>query len=71
MLMAGDGVSAEAMGEVWHFFEQQIGYPVTLVRYQDLNRTRLSDFDVAIFPDGNYEIFRPINCKAGYTMAAS
>jgi hypothetical protein len=57
MLIAGNGVSAEAMGEIWHFFEQQIGYPVTLVKYQDLNRARLSDFDVAIFPDGNYEDF--------------
>jgi len=57
MLVTGDGVSAEAMGEVWHFFEQQINYPLSLVRYKDLGRTRLSDFDVAIFPDGNYEDF--------------
>lgn len=57
MLVAGDGVSYEGMGEVWHFFEQQIGYPVTLVRYQDINRTRLADYDVAIFPDGNYQDF--------------
>jgi hypothetical protein len=57
MLMAGDGVSAEAMGEVWHFFEQQIGYPITLVKYKDLGRTRLEDFDVAIFPDGFYQDF--------------
>lgn len=57
MLVTGNDVSAEAMGEIWHFFEQQIGYPVTLVRFQDLNRARLSDFDVAIFPDGNYDNF--------------
>jgi len=57
MLMAGEGVNAEAMGEVWHLFEQQLGYPVTLVKYRDLGRTRLSDFDVVIFPDGNYEDF--------------
>jgi len=55
MLITGDGVSAEAMGEVWHFFEQQINYPVTLVRYRDLNRVRWNDFDVAIFPDGYYD----------------
>ena len=55
MLMAGEGVSSEAMGEVWHFFEQQIGYPVTLVRYRDLGRIKWSDFDVAIFPDGDYD----------------
>ena len=57
MLVSGDGVNSEAMGEIWHFFEQQIDYPVTLVRYQDLNRTRLADFDVAIFPDGSYRDF--------------
>ncbi len=54
MLMAGDGVSSEAMGEVWHFFEQQLGYPVTLIKYSDLGRAKLSDFDIAIFPDGRY-----------------
>jgi hypothetical protein len=57
MLIAGEGVSAEAMGEVWHFFEQQIGYPISLVKYKDLNRVRLENFDVAIFPDGEYEDF--------------
>ena len=57
MLVAGDGVSSEGMGEVWHFFEQQIGYPVTLIKYQDFGRIRLSDFDLAIFPDGNYDDF--------------
>ena len=57
LLVAGDGVNSEAMGEVWQFFEQQIGYPVSLVRYQDLGRTKLGDFDVAIFPDGRYEDF--------------
>lgn len=54
MLVAGDGVSAEAMGEVWHFFEQQIGYPVTVVKYKDLERVRLEDFDVMILADGEY-----------------
>jgi hypothetical protein len=57
MLVSGDAVSAEAMGEIWQFFEQQINYPVTLVRYKDLNRARLSDFDVMIFPNGTYDDF--------------
>ena len=57
MLVSGEGVSANDMGEVWHFFEQQIGYPVSVVRYQDLGRIKLSDFDVAIFPDGRYSNF--------------
>ena len=43
------------MGEIWHFFDQQINYPLTIVKYSDLNRERLSDFDVMIFPDGYYD----------------
>jgi hypothetical protein len=56
-LVAGDGVNSEAMGEVWHFFEQQLNYPITLIRYQDMGRTKLGDFDVFIFPDGRYQDF--------------
>jgi hypothetical protein len=55
ILITGEGSSSEAMGEVWHFFDQQINYPITLVRYRDLNRVRLNDFDVIIFPDGYYD----------------
>lgn len=52
LLVAGEGVS-HSTGEVWHLFEQEIGYPVTLVRLQDLNRIKWSDFDIAILPDGS------------------
>jgi len=57
MLVTGDGTNSEAMGEIWHFFEQQIGYPVTLIKYSDIGRVKLSDFDIAIFPDGRYGDF--------------
>jgi hypothetical protein len=57
MLVTGDGVSSEKMGEVWQFFDQQLMYPITLVRYRDMERTKLGDFDVIIFPDGNYPDF--------------
>jgi zinc carboxypeptidase len=55
LLVSGDGVSAEAMGEIWFYFEKEINYPVTLVRYRDLSRIRWADFDVAIFPNGYYD----------------
>ncbi len=57
LLLSNEGTNAEAMGEIWHFFEQQLSYPVTLVRYQDIGRVKLSDFDVLIVPDGNYNDF--------------
>ncbi|MFD0766518.1 M14 family metallopeptidase [Mucilaginibacter lutimaris] len=53
-LVTGDGINSEALGEVWHFFEQQIGYPINLIRYQDVNRIKLADYDVLIMPDGRY-----------------
>ncbi|MBS1532857.1 MAG: zinc carboxypeptidase, partial [Bacteroidetes bacterium] len=55
MLISGEGTSAEAMGEIWFYFEKEIGYPVTLVRYNNLGRIKWSDYDVAIFPDGDYD----------------
>ena len=55
MLVSGHGTSAEAMGEIWHLFEQQINYPVTLTNYNELTHSRLNNFDIIIFPDGNYE----------------
>ncbi|MES2810469.1 MAG: M14 family metallopeptidase [Bacteroidota bacterium] len=57
MLVSGESTSAEAMGEVWHYFEKQIDYPVTLINYENLGRAKLSDFDVVIFPNGNYDGF--------------
>ncbi len=57
MLVSGDGISNEAVGQLWHYFEQQINYPVSIVKYSDLPSIKLTDFDVAIFPDGKYDDF--------------
>jgi hypothetical protein len=53
-VVAGEGISPTAFGEVWHFFEQQIGYPVTVLGVDYLGSVPLSKFDVLILPDGNY-----------------
>jgi len=55
LLISGEGSSSEAMGEIWHFFDQEINFPLTIVKYHDLNRERIGDFDVIIFPDGYYD----------------
>jgi len=53
-LLTGEGIGSLGAGEIWHFFEQQIDYPITLINLTDINRADLSDFDVLIMPDGNY-----------------
>ena len=55
MLVSGESTSSANVGEIWQFFEQQIKYPVTLVNYKDMGGVKLGDFDVIIFPDGNYD----------------
>jgi hypothetical protein len=58
-LVAGEGISPTAFGEIWHFFEQQINYPVTVLGTDYLNRIPLQKFDVLILPDGDYADIYP------------
>lgn len=53
-VLAGPGVDATAFGEVWHFFEQQLGYPVTVLGTDYFSSVPLTRFDVLILPDGSY-----------------
>ncbi|TCZ71375.1 M14 family metallopeptidase [Flaviaesturariibacter aridisoli] len=53
-LIAGEGSNNNAVGEVWHFFEQELDYPVSLINSTDFGRTDWSQFQVVILPNGNY-----------------
>lgn len=54
MAVTGESASSLSFGEVWHFFEQQIKYPLTVIRSEDFSRINLNEFDVIILPDGSY-----------------
>ena len=58
-VVAGPGVDATAFGEVWHYFEQQLGYPLTVLGTDYLSRVSLAKYDVLILPDGNYQDIYP------------
>lgn len=53
-MVTGEGVSSLAAGEVWHFFEQQINYPLTVVDVKQLPNINWKALDVLILPDGTY-----------------
>jgi len=53
-LLTGEGVGSNSAGEIWHFFEQQINYPLTLINANDFGRITWSNYDVIIMPTGNY-----------------
>ncbi|MDR8392881.1 M14 family metallopeptidase [Aliifodinibius sp. S!AR15-10] len=54
-LIAGNGTSANNVGEIWHFFDRQIDYPVTLIDTDYFSGVNLNRYDVLILPDGSYE----------------
>jgi hypothetical protein len=45
------------VGEVWHFFEQQLAYPVTVVNERNISAVNWDQTDVLILPDGDYKTF--------------
>jgi hypothetical protein len=56
-LLGGDQTSSLAHGEAWHFFEQQIHYPVTIIGTDYFRSVDLWKYDVFIIPDGSYRLF--------------
>ena len=61
VLLTGDGTNSNAVGELWHFFDQQLEYPVSLVQVADWNRLDWNHTDVLILPDGNYRFLTDKN----------
>ena len=54
VVATGEDVSAYGFGEIWHFFEQQLQYPITPVEAARLEDINLNDYNVLILPDGSY-----------------
>jgi hypothetical protein len=53
-LLKGNSTSSLSYGSIWHFFEQQLQYPVTSIDTENLGRLNLRQFDVIILPEGWY-----------------
>jgi uncharacterized membrane protein len=53
-VLSGEPTSTLQFGEVWHFFEQQLNYPVTIVDSDYWKQVDLTKYDVLVLPDGWY-----------------
>ena len=51
-VLSGGPTSTLRFGEIWHFFEQQLNYPVSVIDADYLDRVNLSSYDVFILPGG-------------------
>ncbi|MEN8885544.1 MAG: M14 family metallopeptidase [Winogradskyella sp.] len=53
-VLSGEGTSSLSYGEIWHFFEQQLHYPITSINTDNLSRTNLDKYNILIIPNGYY-----------------
>ena len=56
-VLFGEQTSSLSAGEIWHFFEQQIHYPITQIGTDYMKSIDLKKYDVLIVPEGNYRLF--------------
>lgn len=54
-IVADPAANAYSLGELWHYFDQQLKYPVSLVKSDALSGVHLYQFDVIILPSGRYD----------------
>lgn len=53
-VVGGAGTNTDSFGSAWHFFERQIGYPVSVLEASRLGSTPLQNFDLLVLPSGGY-----------------
>lgn len=54
-LLMGEGTTSTSAGEIWHFFDHQLRYPLTVLNTNHFPNVDLSQFDVLVLPSGSYD----------------
>ncbi|QNK62745.1 zinc carboxypeptidase [Pedobacter sp. PAMC26386] len=53
-MVTGADISSQSAGEVWHFFEQELHYPLSIISEQGIGNLNITTTNVLILPDGTY-----------------
>jgi len=53
-MLTGDNTNSLNAGAIWHYFDRDLKYPITLINLRDAGSVNWSRFDVVVLPDGNY-----------------
>lgn len=51
-VVIGEGMSPTASGEVWHYFDQELQYPVSVINGSDLSNVNWTKLDILVLPTG-------------------
>ena len=55
--LVGDQTSSLSAGATWHFFEQELQYPITQIGTDYFRSVDLGNYDVLLVPEGRYRMF--------------
>jgi hypothetical protein len=55
LLVGGQGTSQYEIGEIWHYFDQQVGMPVSITDLDKLSSLDLDKYSHMIWAQGNYK----------------
>lgn len=55
-ILSGEGFDPLAVGEIWHYFEQELKYAITVFNLKDISAESLNEIDVFIIPEGWSEL---------------
>jgi hypothetical protein len=56
VVVSGEGTSPYSFGQVWYYFEQALGYPVTIITKDQLSSFDYSDYNLLVMPEGWYSL---------------
>ncbi len=56
-VLIGEQTSSLNAGEIWHFFEEQLHYPITQIGTEYFSSIDLNKYDVLVVPEGRYRMF--------------
>lgn len=54
---------ANDFGHVWHYLEQDLKYPLSILKMETLSQVDISRYNTLIFPEGNYRISESLRSK--------
>jgi len=55
-ILGGERVNPNQFGQVWYYFEQDLGYPVSVFYPDNISSIASGDYDILILPDGRYNL---------------
>lgn len=55
-VLSGEGVSSNSFGQVWHFFDNDLQFPLHIYETNDLGSLSLESFNTLVLTDGRYVV---------------